>query len=83
MKITDFLVMDTNGDEIDADPHGNNLAFSCPLCEYPVLAVALDNQRGNDEHHPAQCRGCGTGYFLDVRPQTEKLYVHFADDFLK
>jgi hypothetical protein len=75
--------MDTNGDEIDADSHGNNLAFSCPLCEYPVLAVALDNQRGSDEHHPAHCRGCGTGYFLDVRPHTKKLYVHFADDFLK
>lgn len=82
MKITDFLVMDTNGDEIAADPHGSNLAFSCPLCGYPVLATVLENQRGSDEHHPAYCRGCETGYFLDIRPRAEKLYVHFADDFL-
>lgn len=78
MKITDFLVMDTNGDEIEADPHGNNLAFICWECDYSVLAVALENQRGSDEDHPARCRGCGTCYFLDVRPNTEKLYVHIS-----
>lgn len=83
MKITDFLIMDTNGIEICADPHGNNLAFSCPICGYPVLAVALENQRGSDEHHPACCRECETGYFLDVRLLAKKLYVHFAADFLK
>ena len=45
--------MDTNGDEIDADPHGNNLAFSCPICEYPVLAIALNNARSiNDLRIP-------------------------------
>ena len=25
---------------------------------------------------------CETDYFLDGRPRTKKLYVHFADDFL-
>lgn len=74
--------MDTNGEEIAADPHRNSLAFSCPLCGYPVLAIALDNQRGSDEHHPAYCKGCETGYFLDIRTRAEKLYIHFSDDFL-
>ena len=76
VKITDFLVMDTNGDEISADAFGNNLAFNCWVCSHPVLAIALENQRGSDEDHLAVCRGCGTGYFLDVRSHAEKLYVH-------
>jgi transcription elongation factor Elf1 len=80
MTITDFLVMDGNGDEIHADPFGNNVAFECPNCGHPVLAIALDNQRGSDEEHPAKCRGCGRSYFLDVRVQAEKLYIHELEE---
>jgi hypothetical protein len=40
------------------------------------LATALDNQRGSDEDHPTECKGCGRRYFLDVRPHMEKLYIH-------
>lgn len=76
MKITDFLVMDGDGNEIEADPFGNNVAFACPNCSHPVLAIALDDQRGSDEEHPTECRGCHRSYFLDVRPQTEKMYIH-------
>ena len=76
MKITNFLVMDTDGNEILADPFGNNLAFACPTCGAPVLAVALENQRGWDEDHPAKCRSCETGYFLDIREHAKKLYIH-------
>ena len=80
MKITDFLVMDSNGDEIPADPYGNNIAFDCGICEHPVLAIALENQRGSDRDHPATCRDCGTAYFLDIRPQARKVYIHSADE---
>ena len=76
MQITDFLVMDTSGDEIDADPHGNTLAFACWICDHPVLAITLEDERGSDENHLAVCRGCGMGYFLDVRPKARKLYIH-------
>ena len=76
MKITGFLVLDSDGREIPADPHGNNLAFSCMACGHPIVAVALENQRGSDEGHPATCKGCNAQYFLDVRPQAEKLYIH-------
>jgi len=75
MKITDFLVMDANGDEIAADPQGTHLAFRCATCNYPVLASTLDNEPGSDEEHPTTCRKCKTRYFLDVRPHAEKLYV--------
>ncbi|KGM50719.1 hypothetical protein N800_14605 [Lysobacter daejeonensis GH1-9] len=78
MKITDFLVMDSDGNTIPADPFGNNLAFCCPSCGYPVLAITLANQRGSDEMHPAICRGCYAAYFLDIRPSAEKLYVQAA-----
>ena len=76
MKITDFLVMDTDGELIAADPHGNNIAFCCFKCGHPLLAVALEHQRGSDEDHPVVCRGCGSGYFLDVRLHANKLYIH-------
>lgn len=72
--------MDTNGEEIKADAHGNNVAFCCMDCGHPILAIALENQRGSDEEHPAECKGCGAKYFLDVREGSEKLYVHPVDD---
>ena len=76
MKITDFMVMDGDGNEVKSDAHGNNIAFLCSSCGHPVLAVALENQRGSDEEHLANCKGCGVGYFLDVRNNSEKLYIH-------
>ena len=79
MKITDFLVMDGDGIEIEADPFGNNLAFKCMDCGYPILAIALENQRGSSENSPVNCRGCGTSYFLDVRSHMKKIYVHTTD----
>ena len=75
MKITDFLIMDEAGTEIRADAFGNNVAFLCWQCGHPVLATALENQRGYDEEHPAVCRGCGRSYFLDVRLGAQKLYI--------
>ena len=78
MKITDFLVMDADGVTVAADPHGNNVAFCCIRCTQPILAVALENQRGSDEEHPVACRGCGEKYFLDIRQESGKLYIHTA-----
>lgn len=77
MKITGFLVLDGDGRELPADPYGTNLAFCCLSCGHPLLAVALENQRGSDEQHPAVCKRCQAAFFLDVRPQSEKLYIHF------
>ncbi len=68
--------MDADGDEIPADAFGDYVAFRCYYCGHPVLAIASENQRGSDEDHPAKCRRCGRQYFLDLRLQTEKLYIH-------
>ena len=78
MKITGFLIMDSSGAEIRADAFGNNVAFACWHCGHPLLATAFENQRGSDEAHPSKCKSCGRGYFLDVRLQAEKLYIHEA-----
>ncbi len=78
MKITDFMVMDSDGKLIPADPFGNNLAFACQTCGHPVLAVSLEHQRGSSKDKPAICRNCGTAYYLDVRSKMEKIYVHQA-----
>ncbi|KAG1239769.1 hypothetical protein G6F68_018310 [Rhizopus microsporus] len=72
MKIPDFLVMDGEGDEIPADPHGNHVAFNCFECGYPVVAGSLENERGSDEDCPAACRGCGVEYFQPKQGRTEK-----------
>ncbi|BFM09981.1 hypothetical protein R50072_01340 [Simiduia litorea] len=76
MKITDFLVMDSNGNNVQADAHGNIIAFACCTCSHPVLAIAQVNQRGSDEAHPSACKGCGQNHFLDVRNHASKLYIH-------
>ncbi|MEI6350051.1 MAG: hypothetical protein WCP06_02975 [Verrucomicrobiota bacterium] len=73
--------MDSDGNEIQADAFGNNVAFLCPRCGHPVLATALADQRGSDESHPTECKQCMSKYFLDVRPQTEKLYIHNQAEF--
>ena len=79
MDITEFLILDSEGDEIIADAHGTHVAFCCAHCGAPVLASACPDQRGGAEEHPAQCQVCGAGYFLDVRAHVQKLYIHRAD----
>lgn len=76
MNFSDFLIMDGEGDEIRADAFGQNVAFACWHCGHPLLAIALENQRGFDQQHPTVCKGCNRAYFLDVRPHMQKLYIH-------
>jgi hypothetical protein len=81
MNITNFLILNSEGHEIQADAHCNNLAFKCQECDYPVLAATLDNQRGSDEKNPAICKGCGEAYFLNPREKSEKLYVFSVREY--
>ena len=63
------------GDIIEADAHGNKIAFNCFVCGHPVLATAKDKHRANDKEHHSSCKGCGQNYFLDVREQSNKLDI--------
>ena len=78
MNITGFDIFDEGGNFLPSDVYGSYLAFNCYKCGYPVIAAALENHRGWDESHPAKCNGsnCNASYILDLRPKTNKLYVH-------
>jgi len=81
MDFTNFLLLDHDGDEAEADASGLHVAFNCAECGHAILASAIENQRGSDEKLPAECRGCGEKYFLDVRPHAGKLYIFRNIDY--
>ena len=76
MHITDFLTMNGDGDLIQADTNGNNIAFNCIACFHPILASSKHGVSGSDEEHPVIRKGCGLKFFLDVRERAKKLYIH-------
>lgn len=56
------------GVEILHDVHGNNVAFACPACGYPVLAtigVPVNMSRGQQDDRPATCRRCMSTYVVE------------------
>jgi hypothetical protein len=75
-KITDFRCIDELGNEVPCDAFGNNVAVRCPRCGHPILAIALENQRGFSQDKPAACRSCRfecwitieRGEFLGLHP---------------
>jgi len=82
MNIRHYLIMNTDGEEIEADAYGNYLAFKCEICDHPVLATAIKNKQGSDQNHPTTCKGCGKRHYLDIRLRAEKLYIHSPDDIM-
>lgn len=56
--VTDFRCVDERDDPILCDAFGNNVAFRCPDCGHPVLAVIREHQRGASPANPAKCRHC-------------------------
>lgn len=79
MTMDEFLLMDPDGNLIQAHAAGSSLAFACKRCGHPVLASALAGQSGSDEQHPVTCKGCRTRHFLDVRIHTGKVYIQQLD----
>lgn len=76
MKIADFHCVDEKDQPLPADAFGNNAAFSCPSCGYPILAIMLDNQRGFKASNPAVCRSCHLRGWLSVDAAKELLQLH-------
>lgn len=79
--ITNFSTLGSDGKPIQADPFGNNVAFRCKVCSHPVLAIAMENQRGYSERNPAECRSCGTRYCIQVDEDAEEIHVHLLTPF--
>jgi hypothetical protein len=65
-KITDFGCVDEHEKNIRCDAFGNNVAFSCPKCCHPILAIIRENQRGAKITNPAVCRYCHLKAWLSV-----------------
>lgn len=65
-SITDAVVrMHGTGQVLRSDCFGNNGAVECPNClSYPVLIIAVRNQRGSLPINPGRCRRCGCGVFI-------------------
>lgn len=54
--------------EIPSDLHGNNVAFACPACGYPVLAtigVPANMSRGQAPDRPSKCRRCLASFVVE------------------
>lgn len=47
----------------DAVADGNNVAWNCPHCGFPVLLVYQSGRRGSSQTDPANCE-CGRRYYL-------------------
>lgn len=75
MDLSDFLILDQDGNQTPYDVHGPYLAFLCYYCDHPVLASSVVDEKGSDDAKPAHCRSCGMGYVLDVRERSKKLYI--------
>ena len=75
-RITNFKVL-VGGKKVNADAFGNNVAFLCPKCKYPMLAIARKNQRGSDRDHPTACRNvvCGKKYFMEINEKKEEIHI--------
>lgn len=72
--MTGYSVRDSNNVIIDADPNGNNVAFACLNCGYPVIATATKIagvSRGyyafTGNAKPAECRSCKRCYVISIR----------------
>ena len=51
--------------KIESDAFGNNVAFKCPECGYPVIAVLVNKgARGTVPNNPSICRGCSAEYLI-------------------
>ena len=74
--ITNFKCVRVEGQEVQCDAFGNNVALRCPGCGHPILAIARDNQRGSDGAHPAQCRSCLMRCWIEVDAAARTLRLH-------
>ena len=71
MKITGFRCVAANPKDIPSHAFGNNVAFACPDCGHPVLAIMLENQQGSDSDHPTECQKCHKKYWLSIDSSQE------------
>lgn len=81
MTITGFTGIYSDGSLAKIDAQGNNAAFLCVGCGYPVLAIAREHQRGSSTKNPAVCQGCSEQYVIEIRATTEEVVIFRVSEF--
>jgi hypothetical protein len=73
-KITNANIQLETGQVITSDAHGNNFAILCPNCnQFPILFVALKNQKGSSINNPAVCKNCNSTYYIKSDLERDEL----------
>jgi hypothetical protein len=72
--ITNLSCVDGRGRPVPCDAFGNNVAFACPRCAYPMLASARSRQRGSSPEQPAICRKCRFEAWVEVKADAVRIY---------
>ena len=80
-RVTDFRCVDETGDRVLCDAYGNNVAFRCPKCGHPMLAIILpkQNRRGSTPKNPTICRHCGFRAWVVAEPAKQLLRLQSPD----
>jgi predicted RNA-binding Zn-ribbon protein involved in translation (DUF1610 family) len=76
--VTDFWHIDYARRTVRCDAFGNNVAFDCPDCGHPMLAIIRENQRGSSVTNPSICRSCGFRCWLQDDPPKKILHLHMV-----
>jgi len=79
-KVTDFRYIKYEQMTVRCDAFGNNVAFVCPKCGHPMLAIIREDQRGSDANNPAICRSCDFRCWLEANDVEKALKLHSVRD---
>jgi hypothetical protein len=71
----DLGCVDERGRPVKCDAFGNSIAFACPRCTHPMLAITRPKQRGSSPQKPALCRKCRYACWVEAGRDTLKLYT--------
>ena len=74
-RVTDFHCVNEQGEDVLCDAFGNNVAFDCPKCGHPMLAIILpkQNRHGSTPENPAICRHCKSRVWVVAEPAKQVL----------
>ena len=80
-RVTDFSCVGETGEMVLCDAFGNNVAFKCPKCGHPMLAIILpeQNRRGSNPDNPAVCRRCDFHVWVVAEPAKQLLRLQSSD----
>lgn len=72
--VTNLRCVDERGRPVPCDAVGHAVAFACPRCAHPMLAMARRHQPGSSPDRPAVCRKCRFETWIEVRADAVHLF---------